>query len=436
MPNPKEITMTCSSLVITAVKDLYTGRETLELQLAHFSVKEYLISDLVETSFKQSLMEINARKAIAQVCITYIDYAAQRTEWREKRFLDNQFEFKTWVQFKHGSEWRRIQAHYPFLRYAAEHWMQHADRAVSLEHVWKEVNDFLFSKHGAAFAFSRLVPRTSPPRRASRRGLEPPLYTASLNGCGNIVEMLLKHGTDVEAIGGYFGNALQAAAHHGHEAIVQMLLKHGADVNAKGGFHYGNALQAASGNGHEVIVQMFLKKGAEVNAREGYYGHALQAASAHGHEVIVRILLKHGADVNAHGGSYYGNALQAASGNGHEVIVQMFLKKGAEVNAREGYYGHALQAASAHGHEVIVRILLKHGADVNAQGGYYGHALQAASANGHEAIVRILLENDVDVNAGKEKHHNALATALRKGYQNIVQMLLEHGADYVDSAWK
>jgi hypothetical protein len=34
-----------------------------------------------------------------------------------------------------------------------------------------------------------------------------------------------------------------------------MLLDKGADVNAQGGF-YGNALQAASGGGHEKIVQM------------------------------------------------------------------------------------------------------------------------------------------------------------------------------------
>jgi hypothetical protein len=44
-----------------------------------------------------------------------------------------------------------------------------------------------------------------------------------------------------------------------------MLLDKGADVNAQGG-DYGNALQAASAGGHEAVVKLLLDKGADVNA--------------------------------------------------------------------------------------------------------------------------------------------------------------------------
>jgi ankyrin repeat protein len=47
---------------------------------------------------------------------------------------------------------------------------------------------------------------------------------------------------------------------------VTLLLEKGADVNAQGG-HYGNALQAASGGGHDSIVTLLLEKGADVNAQ-------------------------------------------------------------------------------------------------------------------------------------------------------------------------
>jgi ankyrin repeat protein len=60
-----------------------------------------------------------------------------------------------------------------------------------------------------------------------------------------------------------------------------VLLERGADVNAQGG-QYGNALQAASDSGHEEIVQVLLERGADVNAQGGLYGNALQAASHSG----------------------------------------------------------------------------------------------------------------------------------------------------------
>jgi nucleoside phosphorylase len=115
---------------------------------------------------------------------------------------------------------------------------------------------------------------------------------------------------------------------------VQILLENGADVNAQGG-KYGNALQAASSKGYEGIVQILLENGADVNAQGGKYGNALQAASYEGHEKVVQILLENGADVNTKGGEY-GNALQAASQGDHENVVQMLLDRGAGVLTENG----------------------------------------------------------------------------------------------------
>jgi ankyrin repeat protein len=69
------------------------------------------------------------------------------------------------------------------------------------------------------------------------------------------VHLLLENRADVNAPGGRYGNALQAASYRGHIEIVQLLLENKADVNAQGG-EYGNALQAASSGGHVEIVQL------------------------------------------------------------------------------------------------------------------------------------------------------------------------------------
>jgi ankyrin repeat protein len=252
------------------------------------------------------------------------------------------------------------------------------------------------------------------------------LYHAAVGGYYNIVELLLLMGADVNAQGGYYGNALQGASSGGHESVVRLLLEWGADVNAQGGY-YGNALQGASSGGHESVVQLLLEWGADVNAQGGYYGNALQGASSGGHESVVQLLLGRGADVNAQGG-YYGNALQGASSGGHESVVRLLLERGADVDGQGGYYGSALQAASSGGHESVVRLLLERGADVNGQGGYYGSALQAASYGGHESVVLLLLEWGADVNGQGGHYDDALCAASSGGHGSVVQLLLERGA--------
>ena len=51
---------------------------------------------------------------------------------------------------------------------------------------------------------------------------------------------------DVNAQGGKYGSALQAACYSGEEEVVKILLARGADVNVQAGGDYDSALQAAS----------------------------------------------------------------------------------------------------------------------------------------------------------------------------------------------
>ena len=118
-----------------------------------------------------------------------------------------------------------------------------------------------------------------------------------------IVKVLLENGAEVNAIGGEYGNALQAASLRGDEVIVELLLENGAKVNAEGG-RFGNALQAASFGGTDAIVKLLLENGAEVNAKGGHYGNALQVALQEGYEAIVKLLLENGAELNSEGGQY------------------------------------------------------------------------------------------------------------------------------------
>ena len=65
--------------------------------------------------------------------------------------------------------------------------------------------------------------------------------------------------TKHNALGGDFGNALQAALIVGDVKVAEKLTDRGANVNAQEG-HYGNAL-VTSLKGHEKVVEMLTEQG-------------------------------------------------------------------------------------------------------------------------------------------------------------------------------
>jgi ankyrin repeat protein len=364
MPDPLEISRYCSSLVVvvsTKGRSQDKDDEHMELQIAHFSVKEYLTSNCTDKDIAQNFQEAVAKASIATVCLAYLLH------------LDFDLDLPT----------RRIKETFPLAQYSARYWMINATVAEGEDETVQGLVIKLFCSHQRSYkiCYSLYRPDQPPPGiiNITWGNLAPPLYYASFGGFRNAVQSLLNRNADINAQGGNFGNALQAALTEGHEKVVELLLRKGADINAQGGC-FDNALQAASYGGHEKIVELLLRKGADVNVQGGHFGNVLQAASYKGRWKVVELLLRKGADVNAQGGEY-SNALQAASYGDHEKIVELLLRKGANVNAQGGEYGNALQAASAEGHEKVVELLLRKGADVNA--------LQAALYRGRTKTVEL-----------------------------------------------
>ncbi|KAK5988479.1 Ankyrin repeat domain-containing 50-like protein [Cladobotryum mycophilum] len=105
----------------------------------------------------------------------------------------------------------------------------------------------------------------------------------------NRLRFLLKRGADVNLVAGEYGPALQAAC----------AMPLGIDVNAQGGL-FCTALQAAAYTGRTESIALLLRKGARVNIRGGKYGSALNAAIVKGHWNIVQILLDAGATPDCH----------------------------------------------------------------------------------------------------------------------------------------
>ncbi|KAF2259137.1 hypothetical protein CC78DRAFT_586295, partial [Lojkania enalia] len=248
-PNPQEISRYCSSLVaVVPVTEHSNGKykNYVELQLIHFSVKEYLMSNRLDSDIAPDFQKTTASTAIAKTCLAYL------------------------LHFNQEIPSRDILPRFPFAQYSARFWMTNAAGAKDTDKIVLDFIERLFCYQKCAYRICYSLYRPDQPwSDGPYEGGEAPasaLYYAALGGLLWTVNCLLNRGTDVNAQGGFYGNALQAASEGGHEQIVRLLVDKGADVNAQGGF-YGNALQAASFRGHEQIVRLLVDLGADVNAQ-------------------------------------------------------------------------------------------------------------------------------------------------------------------------
>ncbi|KAF8499924.1 hypothetical protein JB92DRAFT_2677543, partial [Gautieria morchelliformis] len=221
--DPRDILTICSSLVAITDPDAKLHEEDSiehhaadvdepgEVRLAHFSVREYLISEHLRNDVTLSRFHFNQKVAeifIAQTCLAYL----------------LQFDQPGSVDSSTGTS-------YPLCHYAAEHWMDHAraDAAGSSDTLHRLTMNLLEPSDPAYTNWLWLC----------RQNLSwesyyvSPLYYTSLAGLERATQSLLMNGSDVNGRGGNKGSALQAAALKGHATVVGLLLKMGADINAQ-----------------------------------------------------------------------------------------------------------------------------------------------------------------------------------------------------------
>ncbi|KAI9878600.1 MAG: hypothetical protein M1830_000460 [Pleopsidium flavum] len=370
--------------------------EMKELQLAHYSVKEYIVSERIRSGRAKAfaVVEAQAQEYMAEASLVYL------------------------LSFdKPDSLYKDVWNHFPFLKYAARYWFKHSQTVTrdAGQQVLNLTRSLFDAENNSCFInWLRIWEPDdrydNPKLSRSSESVKPPLYYAALMGLLGVGQLLIEEGANVNAQSGSYGTALNAASAEGNEAIAHLLIEKGANVNAQAK-HHETALQLASGWGHEAIAHLLIEKGANVNAQAKHHETALQLASKWGHEAVVQLLIEKGANVNAQGG-VYGTALEAAIAAGNKATVQLLIEKGANVNAQSALYGTALQVASEQGHEAIAHLLIEKGANVNAQGGLYDTALRAAVIQNNDAIARLLLSAGADVNALEEPERKKLKEML------------------------
>lgn len=229
-------------------------------------------------------------------------------------------------------------------------------------------------------------------------GRESPLAVAACNGQEGAVKLLLLHydmnhgarkrsPTHEDDL----RNALVEASSKGHGNIAELLLNAGAEVNEL-------TLEEACSNNDNHMVGLLLDRGADVNAGGG---QALQTASWYCKTDLVKLLLHRGADVNACKGQ--GETVLLAtletglmqtygdSGSRDEIIA--FLLEKARKPDTWGGKGRDFQPLAFEDECLeILWILIENGASVICLGGKYGSTLNLLGCYGATKPLRVLHE--------------------------------------------
>ena len=258
------------------------GSDNAVIRLAHFSVKEYLVSNkiLKGPAKGYTVLGKEAHLLMVKSCLVYL------------LMFDNE-----------GIFLEDFDTTFPLVSYAAKYWAEHYHKASNDDEQLLDLTSDPFLRQKEAYNNSLWLwmPGAWGETYVGRRSdmIPAPIYYASFYGLTDIVAALKEKGADLNTIGDRLQTSLIAASVRGHERTVRLLPEHGAHINAIFEGPYGTALETASASSREEIVRLLLANNADVNAQsESIFITALVAASEHGNADIIQILLAYGADVN------------------------------------------------------------------------------------------------------------------------------------------
>ena len=317
--NPEEAVFSACSTLITIIMDSDTdskadpdAKGSRIVQFSHFSVKEYLTSDRLQTSdittIRQCYISLEpAHTILARACLAVL------------------------LQLEENVDEVRL-ATFPLASYAALNWVDHAKFENVASHVQDAMEDIFdpTKRHFLEWVWIHNVDPQSDIRRLKENGLSTPLFFVALHGFSGLAKhFIITRALDVNAKVHFNWTPLFGASRMGHIDVAKVLLDHGADVNAQD-IYDQSPLSWASNREHVEFVQLLLEHGANVNTQHKCdHWTPLHGASELGNLEVARLLLDHGADVQMRSKDGLTPFYIANRSNRHD-IAQLLLDRGAK----------------------------------------------------------------------------------------------------------
>ena len=371
------ILSTCSSLIAIIPRD---GSRVV--QFSHFSVKEYLTSSRLAQSphGEVSRFRIDLQSAhliMAQACLSTLLRLDERA----------------------GDSGVKVS---PLDKYAAQHWVDHAQFEKVSSYVREGMYDLFDSSkpHFAAWLEVHDIDETwhffSP-----SQGVGSPLYYAAFCGFYDLAEsLILNHPDQVNACGGRTNAPLPAALSKRHFRVANLLYSHGAVVDVQD-YLDRTPLHTTAYHGQVDIIRWLLDHGAYESAptRSSCYTPLYNAAYTLQIEAV-QVLLEHNADTNSQSHNGWTPLYCTLTGHGKYEseekvvdIVRRLLKHGADPNICDNAHSSPLHEASSRGFLEVAHLLLSYGAKVDEKNDGGRTPFQLAASRGHDKMTKLLLEH-------------------------------------------
>ncbi|KAI0455725.1 ankyrin repeat-containing domain protein [Xylaria acuta] len=222
-----------------------------------------------------------------------------------------------------------------------------------------------------------------------------------------------------------------------HIEAIQFLLDQGLSPNIlddEGQTPLGTAIETDN----IEVAQLLLDTGAEVDLADPLGRTPLSMAAKYNRLQAIQLLLDRGAEVNSRDEVGRTPLLYAAMG-GCLQAIQLLLGKGAEVDSKANNGQTPLFFAAEGGHLDIIQELLNRGAEVDPKAKNSETPLFSAVITKdwryHDGryksldTTQLLLDNGAEVNSISENSETPLTRAICFGSKEVVELLLARGAD-------
>jgi ankyrin repeat protein len=436
LPDPFDIITVCSSLI--SIKEETDSRydrgffgpqlvaEDPIIQLAHFSVQEYLLSDrcFVGEYFSRQ----NGHTLLAEISLVYTLHVCTESSLGGSHDFgdlpDSEVGGPVEKAVRQTKRWlSSTYEQYPLSRYTSAWWFKHASeisatassqRVIEMSiHLfentdvlarWLKLHDpnpFLQNK-------SRFQGRSvTPLRHFGQIDTEPrqshiasPVFYAAATGLPLAVEQLVARGNDVNQMSDQYPAPLHVAVLKGDVSTTASILSNGGNVDARNAVA-GTPLQIASASGDNLaMVKLLIGAGATlspgpsdftfVNPYDGrlsqWYGTTLDAACYGGSLEILSTLLEAGE--TAHAPILPKSLLDVVTVGRQHATYQELIVQG-QSHIRSATVLHATEWSN-----VETRVLKQ-----------WDLTERPDSSQDYNAVVRLLLSNGLELNEGPWNTH-------------------------------